>query len=187
MENGRRKTEEGRRKAEGQVPNYSRYYLIIAISLFALGVLFLLTASSVFAQQPQPTRNLDDETLRVAKGLFCPVCPSTPLDVCETQACEQWRALIREKLAAGQTEEQIRQYFVDQYGERVLGAPRPQGFNLGVYILPFAALLGGIAVLFFTIRGWIRSRDQLREETKPVATVAPEVAERIQRELEENQ
>lgn len=148
---------------------------------------WILVAFAGIAQAQQPTpANLDDETLRVAKGLFCPVCPSTPLDVCETQACVQWRALIREKLAAGQSEEQIRAYFVDQYGERVLGAPRPEGFNLGIYLLPPLAVAGGVLILFFTIRGWVRSR-AAAQTAAPTETVAPEFADRIAREMKERE
>lgn len=159
------------------------WFLFLESMLLAF-ILIALTGEA-HAQQPTPA-NLEDETLRVAKGLFCPVCPSTPLDVCETQACVQWRALIREKLAGGQSEAQIRQYFVDQYGERVLGAPRPEGFNLGIWLLPFLALIGGVLILSFTIRGWVKSRATALASAPP-ETLAPDVADRIAREMKERE
>lgn len=162
--------------ADGRWQIARRWGFIALILFFAL----FCFASVTHAQQPTP--NLDDVTLRVAKGLYCPVCPGVPLDVCETQACVQWRALIREKLAAGQTEDQIRQYFVDQYGERVLGAPR----DPTVFILPFLALAAGIAILFFTIRGWVRSRATAASLPAQIS-VAPEIAERIAREMKERE
>ena len=55
-------------------------------------VLMRLSVSPVSAQGPGPT---DDEVNRIAKQLYCPVCESTPLDVCPTEACRQWRDLIR--------------------------------------------------------------------------------------------
>ena len=61
------------------------------------------------AQAPTPT---DDEVNRIAQQLYCPVCENTPLDVCPTEACRQWRDLIRQQLSEGWTEEQIQQYFV---------------------------------------------------------------------------
>ena len=61
----------------------------------------LSTPPAALAQQPTPS---DDEVNAIAKQLFCPVCENTPLDVCPTQACAQWRELIREKLAAGWSE-----------------------------------------------------------------------------------
>ena len=84
----------------------------------------------------------DDDVNRVAKQLYCPVCPNTPLDVCETKACQDWRAQIKDQLAAGWTDEQVIQYFVAQYGERVLAEPRRSGFTfvIGTLIAAWASL-----------------------------------------------
>ena len=78
----------------------------------------------------------DDDVNAVAKQLFCPVCENIPLDTCGTAACEQWRGIIREKLSEGWTEDQIKNYFVEQYGDRVLAEPPAQGFNWVVYLVP---------------------------------------------------
>ena len=63
--------------------------------LVGLVFLMLMGVGSVYAQDDSPT---DDEVNAVASQLYCPVCENIPLDVCPTQACEQWRATIREKL-----------------------------------------------------------------------------------------
>ncbi|MBI5877953.1 MAG: cytochrome c-type biogenesis protein CcmH [Chloroflexi bacterium] len=140
---------------------------------------------------PVTAVNLDAEMLRVAKGLYCPVCPSTPLDVCETQACVQWRALIREKLANGESEQDIRAYFVAQYGERVLGAPPAEGFNISAYVFPFILLIAGLAFLTVTMRRWQLSRAALAaaepEASDEQPAVAPDVAKRIRREMKERE
>lgn len=154
--------------------------VLVALILFAL--LLILTAPSAIAPTKPPATNLDDETMRVAQGLYCPVCPGVPLDVCETQACQQWRALIREKLAAGETSAQIEQYFVSQYGERVLGAPAPQGFNLTIYVLPIIAILAGMILIIFTARRWMASRATAESPAAPSA-----YRERIERELKETE
>lgn len=157
----------------------------LAIALSTLTFLMLLTVTftgTVTAQQPAP--NVDDQVLRISKNLYCPVCTGVPLDICETQACVQWRALIREKLLAGESEQQIRAYFIAQYGERVLGAPPPEGFNLSAYILPVVVLLIGAVILFFTARSWLK-RPQNNNNNAPAAVpqVSSEYAERIAREL----
>ena len=96
-----------------------RQVILIILSL----VIFLAGFFQIaLAQDQQPTPS-DDDVNRVAKQMFCPVCENTPLDVCPTQACSEWRGLIREKLAAGWTDEQIKNYFVAQYGDRVLAEP----------------------------------------------------------------
>ena len=155
------------------------------LALVALGLVSVFTWRGV-GSAPAANSNLDAETLRIAKNLYCPVCPSTPLEVCDTQACVQWRALIREKLAAGQNEEQIRQYFVTQYGERVLGAPPVEGFNIGAYVFPFILLLLGAGFLFVTMQRWQRTRAVAKPSHSP-PPIAPEYAERIARALKEHE
>ncbi len=120
--------------------------------LWLLPIILVLSAwwaGTAFAQDPTPS---DNEVNRIAKQLFCPVCENTPLDVCPTQACAQWRALIREKLAAGWTEDQIKQYFVDQYGARVLSEPPRTGLNWLVYLVPPILFIVGVVILVRTFR-----------------------------------
>jgi cytochrome c-type biogenesis protein CcmH len=78
------------------------------------------------------------------------------LDVCPTEACRQWRDLIRQQLADGWTEDQIKQYFVDNYGARVLAEPPRTGLNWLVYILPPAIILAGAFILFRSLRAWTK-------------------------------
>lgn len=119
------------------------------------GVISLILILSVFltahAQESGPT---DDEVNAVASQLYCPVCENIPLDACGTVACEQWRGIIRDKLAEGWTEEEIKTYFVAQYGDRVLAEPPIQGFNWLAYLIPFLALVGGLVLLTFGFRKW---------------------------------
>jgi cytochrome c-type biogenesis protein CcmH len=111
----------------------------------------LLLAFPARAQDATPS---DDQVNAIAQKLYCPVCENIPLDVCPTQACIQWRALIREKLAQGWTEDQIKQYFVEQYGARVLSEPPRQGWNWLVYILPLLFVIGGVYVVIRLFRSW---------------------------------
>ncbi len=130
--------------------------------------------SAALAQQPTPS---DDEVNAIARQLFCPVCENTPLDVCPTQACAQWRELIREKLAAGWSEQRIKDYFVEQYGARVIGVPPAQGLNWLVYLLPPVAVLAGAYILYRAFRS--------NRETPAAATVAPPASEYVSRLEEE--
>jgi cytochrome c-type biogenesis protein CcmH len=114
--------------------------------LLLVFVLALLPAA-VYAQDDIS----DDEVNEVAKDLYCPVCESTPLDVCPTQACADWRELIRTKLAAGETQQDVLDYFARQYGDGVLANPPRRGVSLIVlWVLPvLLVLLGGL--LFFRL------------------------------------
>jgi len=109
-----------------------------------------LTITQVAAQEKTPVT--DDQVNTLARQLYCPVCENTPLDVCPTTACAQWRALIREKMELGWSEAQIKDYFAAQYGDRVLSEPPRRGLNWMVYVLPPLLIAIAAVFLFFLIR-----------------------------------
>jgi cytochrome c-type biogenesis protein CcmH len=150
-----------------------------------LGILITFAVLSPFFAAPAHAQgpNIDDQVNRIGNNLYCPVCPNTPLDQCATQACVQWRAQIKEMLLIGQSEQQIRDYFVSQYGERVLGAPPAQGFNWLAYILPAVALLIGAAIVWFALRNRIVRGAGESPEAMPIPS---EYAERVEQELKED-
>ena len=127
--------------------------------LFWISLLIFIAAafftSIALAQQPVPTPS-DDQVNQIAHQLYCPVCENTPLDVCPTDACRQWRDLIRQQLAEGWTADQIKQYFVQQYGARVLAEPPRTGINWLIYILPPLIILAGAFILFRAFRSWTK-------------------------------
>ncbi len=133
-----------------------RLKIFIGVGLLTL-LLSLIPLDGIKAQKPTPS---DDEVNAIAKQLYCPVCENIPLDVCPTQACEQWRGTIREKLALGWDEEQIKQYFVAQYGDRVLATPPARGLNWLVYVLPPVAILIGAVGLFGLFRSWSKQTEE---------------------------
>ncbi len=161
----------------------------IALAIFAIlgallfGILIFFVVPRADATAIPANTNLDAATMLVAKGLYCPVCPGTPLDACGTQACTQWRALIKQKLGAGETPAQIQAYFVEQYGERVLGAPRAQGLNIFIYLLPAFAVSGGAALLYLFAEHRIRAGSPLVPAPTPAQN---EYRSRIEQELKEN-
>ena len=129
--------------------------IIITLTLVAL----LVLAVPAFADDG-PT---DDEVNAIASQLYCPVCENIPLDTCPTQACIQWRDVIREKLAEGWSEVEIKNYFVEQYGDRVLAEPPPRGFNWLIYILPPVVFLGGVVLLVRVFRAWRQDTPAVEE------------------------
>jgi cytochrome c-type biogenesis protein CcmH len=126
-----------------------RLFWITGLAL-ALAASFSVHA---IAQDPTPT---DDQVNRIAKQLYCPVCENTPLDVCPTEACRQWRELIRQQLGRGWSEDQIKQYFVENYGARVLAEPPRTGLNWLVYLIPPVVILAGALILWRALRAWTR-------------------------------
>jgi len=90
------------------------------------------------------------------------------------------RAIIHERLAAGDSPEQVLAFFVDKYGDWILLSPPRSGFTLLVWIVPFVGLGIGLVAVAFTVRRWSR---------KPQETAAPQLdsamRERIRREMSE--
>ena len=121
-------------------------------AILLLLLLAAIFATPVLAQGPKPPT--DDDVNAIASQLYCPVCENTPLDVCPTQACAQWRDLIRLMLSQGKSEAEIKQYFVDNYGARVLNEPPRTGLNWLAYIVPPVAILAGAFFLFRALRAW---------------------------------
>lgn len=148
---------------------------------------FLLVASLagvVYAQGPVS----DDQVNAIAKNLYCPVCENTPLDVCPTQACKDWRELIRQQLSEGWTEAQIMDYFVSNYGTRVLAQPPTRGFTALVWILPAVGVAGGGLFLWRRLRRWQGSHPPAESVTaegrNSPLDIDPDVLARIEREVE---
>ena len=137
-------------------------YRLLMATLFAIALTFAISRFAS-AQGPTPT---DDDVNRIAKQLYCPVCESTPLDVCPTEACRQWRELIRTMLADGKSEAQIKQYFVDHYGARVLAEPPNRWAS---YLVPAVAILLGVLLLARGFQMWMKP--------SPTANEGPEHAQ----------
>jgi cytochrome c-type biogenesis protein CcmH len=156
--------------------------LAVWMGILLVGVLATALVASVVAAQGGTVT--DDQVNAVAKRLNCPVCENVPLDVCETQACVQWRDLIRQKLAAGETPEQVMAYFRATYGDRVLQSPPSTGFTALVWILPFVGLAAGVVILAVVLRR-MTARPATAEVTTQASPAADEYRKRLERELEE--
>jgi cytochrome c-type biogenesis protein CcmH len=121
----------------------------------AIGAWTALAATNAVAQQTisnDPV--LEAKVHEVASVLRCPVCQGLSLNDSPSELSQQMRQLVREKLAAGESPEEIKAYFVSKYGEWVLLEPKPKGMNLVVYLAPFILLLGGGGLIVVMVRKW---------------------------------
>jgi cytochrome c-type biogenesis protein CcmH len=149
----------------------------LPLAILAALVFTLTFAFAASAQGPTPTA---DDVNRVAKQLYCPVCESTPLDVCPTEACRQWRDLIRQMLAEGKSDEEIKQYFVTQYGDRVLAEPPNR---LVSYLVPAFAILLGALFLARGFQMWLKPAKTETAPTEPEAKHVDPYVARLEEEL----
>jgi cytochrome c-type biogenesis protein CcmH len=154
------------------------FYVLVLIALISL-----LPMAVASAQETEPKEPTQDEVNAIAKQLYCPVCENVPLDVCGTQACAQWRELIREKLIEGWTEDEIKEYFSAQYGDRVLAEPPARGLNWLVYVIPPLVFLGGVFFLYRGFRAWKQLDDDDFDEAE--TELEPEIEDEYMARLEE--
>jgi len=154
---------------------------LVSLVLLALALATLIApAQRAAAQKPTPS---DDDVNRIAHQLYCPVCENTPLDVCPTEACRQWRDLIRQQLSQGWTEDRIKQYFVEQYGVRVLSEPPRTGLNWLVYVLPPLAIIAGAVLLLRAMRNWTKQPSATKSAEPDQQAPKDEYVRRLEEEL----
>jgi len=157
----------------------SRTTFLVILFLILITVLVSSGTELVSAQQATPS---DDEVNAIARKLYCPICENIPLDVCQTQACEQWREEIRLRLAQGWTEEEILQDFAYRHGTRVLAQPPPTGLHWLVYVVPPVVFLAGAVLLFMAFRSWRKLGKQPAEHSEPEMP-KDEYVDRVEEEL----
>ena len=98
----------------------------------------------------------------VAGALMSPVCPGKLLHDCPSSEGAQLRELVRRKIFAGESKEQIVRYFVEVYGRDVLPKPPAEGFYLTAWLLPFGGLLAGFGGLRL-VRSWARRPEEVEQ------------------------
>lgn len=116
-------------------------------------LLVVLIYASPAAAQP-----LDTQVQEIAARLRCPVCQNESVADSPAELAGQMRALIRQKLAAGESPDQIIAYFVSRYGEWILLEPPKRGVTWAVWIAPPAALLLGALVAASFLRRVVKRR-----------------------------
>jgi len=112
--------------------------------------------------------------------LVCPVCGTT-LDQSDAPIAQRMKRYIRQRLAAGASEKQIKAELVDQFGPAVLAEPPKRGFDLLAWLLPLAALAVGIVVVGALAWTWSRRRDSGGEAREP--DLDPDLERRVDEEL----
>ena len=123
----------------------------------------------------------------VARDLICTCGCGKVLDVCEMESARQMRAQIKEMIDQGQDRDQIINYFVGRYGEKVLATPPKKGFNLTAWITPFVVIAIGAGIVYLLTTKWVLWRKIPQKLIKK--THLPEIedrySEKLKKELEE--
>ncbi len=135
-------------------------------------ILLAFLASPAFAVQPDeilPDPALEARARQISQDLRCPVCQGENIDDSNATISRDLRLLVRERLLAGDSNDQVIDFIVDRYGEFVLFQPRATGANWLLWLAGPAMLgLGGLMAALF-----LRSR---RSAPQPEALTPEEEA-----------
>ena len=149
---------------------------MLRASWLLVGLALLLSAVPVVAHA-DPT---DDAARRVASQLMCPVCEGQTVADSSSGLARDMRSLIRQRVEAGESDQQILDEFVASYGDGILTNPPKRGISLGVWFGPLVALAFGTAVLVGVLTAWRRRPDQAPQPVSPT-TLDPAVADELSR------
>ncbi|MEL6595558.1 MAG: cytochrome c-type biogenesis protein [Pseudomonadota bacterium] len=145
-------------------------------------LIWVLLATPVLALDPAELLDdpvLEDRAREISKGLRCPVCQNESIDESNATVAQDLRALVRERLLAGDSNTEVVEFVVARYGEYVLLNPQTTGANLALWLAgPAMLLLGaGMAVVY------IRRRDtQPKDQSDGLSA---EEAERLSKILDD--
>ena len=139
--------------------------------LLLVGALLLVAAGRASAAPPNAA-DLEAE-------LVCPVCETT-LDQSNAPVAERMKTYIRVQIAAGDSEQEIKDALVAEFGPEVLARPPEGGFGLLAWLLPLAAVVGGAVVIGVLIRSWSRRRGPPDD---PEQTLDPDLERLVDEEL----
>ena len=141
-------------------------------------LILALAATPVLAVQPDevlPDPALETRARDISKELRCPVCQGETIDESNAPISRDLRLYLRERLVAGDSDEQVLDAVTDRFGEFVLFAPRATGGNLFLY------LAGPLMALLAALLGWrfLLSRRPANAAPEPEIPLSPEEQARL--------
>jgi cytochrome c-type biogenesis protein CcmH len=128
--------------------------MLKAIGKKQVFILFIFIVLAVLiSKSPSFSESIDDEAREISYLLMCPVCQGQSVAESNSELAKDMRLIIRQKLEAGESKQEIINYFVNRYGDSILGYPPVKGVNLLLWVLPaLAVVFGGIGIGLFLYR-----------------------------------
>jgi cytochrome c-type biogenesis protein CcmH len=148
----------------------------------AIGIMAAFSFAALAAPQ-----NKEESARELEAMLIAPCCWSQPVSQHYSEAADQIRREVREFLAAGKSKQEILDYYVSKYGERILASPRPRGFNLLAYVLPWVFLLTGAAIVVIFLKKQVRQLPDKQPFDAARGPLDEQYARRVENEIRELQ
>jgi cytochrome c-type biogenesis protein CcmH len=153
----------------------SRPLRALPLLAFTLALLFAAGAALALSEEEQERR-----VQQITDDLRCPTCQALSVKDSEASFSNQIREKVRRMVEEGQSDDDIKAYFVARYGEWILRAPKKAGFGLVLWVLPGAAILAVGGLLFWRVR---RSAAQAQARQTAPPSLSPQQRERLERDL----
>ena len=145
--------------------------------LFGIAVLVALAILPVVAHADA----LDDGVRRIALQLQCPVCEGETVADSPSGLAADMRNVIRTKLVAGESDQQILDEFVASYGDGILTEPPKRGISLGVWVGPLVGVTLGALLVVALLKAWRRPASPAVAAAASGGGVDTEVVDEFQR------
>ena len=127
----------------------------VLTALTVLALALTLMPSMLYAVQPDEIMSDPAQEARarnLSRELRCMVCQNQSIDDSDAPLARDLRLLVRERIAAGNTDQQVMDFLVARYGEFVLLKPRVEGHTLLLWLVPPLVLAGGGVALWLINR-----------------------------------
>ena len=124
----------------------------ICATLAVLALFVPIVAGAVEPGEELSNPALEARARAISAELRCLVCQNESIDTSEADLARDLRRIVRERLTAGDSDEQVKAFVVQRYGEFVLLKPRVDAGTSALWFGPFGLLLGAIVVAYFYFR-----------------------------------
>ena len=133
---------------------------LVSIGFVAISVPLLWLATGCVNEDDLTT---DQRAYQLSQQLMCPVCDGQTLDQSQAQLSLDMQAVIERKIEEGESNAEIRDYFVARYGEVVLASPDAGGFNIIAWVMPVIIFVGGALLV---VNAFLNMRRKRRDDAR---------------------
>ena len=151
-------------------------------------IVFLMLASVLLFA---PAEGFSANATEITQGLICLCGCNLVIPACQASmecgTSDQITKEVDQMVAAGKTKDEIIQFYIAKYGEKILAAPSKKGFNCLAWVLPFLGLavgVGGIYVFIGRSLGSGRKKEEAAEKSAGTSENDKKYREQFESELD---
>ena len=133
--------------------------------------IIVVVAIGLGASTPPRSGVSDERLFAIAGRIKCLQCVGESVAASQASLAVQFRDEIRDRMQAGDTDDEILDFFAQRYGQEVLLTPPSSGIGGLVWVIPVVAVAGAVLLLAGTFARWRREREDRHATDADVALV----------------